>query len=84
MALLTELGIDPQRFRIAVAADNEPVHSGTDPVEQKKNARVEVTLLNERVQDLEGTAQAEDQPHAGPSRRTPMSALRGRNMPVLR
>jgi flagellar motor protein MotB len=60
MSLLTEMGIDPQRVRIAIAADNEPIYSGTDPVEQKKNARVEVTLLNERVQDLDGTAQTTD------------------------
>jgi chemotaxis protein MotB len=76
MAMLTELGIDPHRFRIAIAADNEPVYSGTDPVEQKKNARVEVTLLNERVQDLDGSAPAEDEPHTtAPSYGTSMSVL---------
>jgi chemotaxis protein MotB len=84
MAMLTELGIDPQRFRIAIAADNEPVYSGTDPAKQKKNARVEVTLLNERVQDLDGSAQTEVQSHASPAPQdTDVRATR-RNVPALR
>jgi chemotaxis protein MotB len=57
---LAELGIEPRRFRMAVAADNEPVHLGTDPIEQKKNSRVEVVMLDERVEDLEGTPEQRD------------------------
>jgi chemotaxis protein MotB len=66
MELLTELGIDPHRIRIAVAADNEPVYIGTNPLEQNKNSRVEVMMLNEWVQDLEGTAEQREATYVGP------------------
>jgi len=49
--------IDPKRMRIAVAADNEPVHIGNDRRLQRQNPRVEVFMLNEWVRDLEGTAE---------------------------
>ncbi|MFV2066456.1 MAG: flagellar motor protein MotB [Pirellulales bacterium] len=55
MRELIGLGIDPHRFRLAIAGDNEPVHLGIDPKERRKNSRVEVVMLNETVQDLEGT-----------------------------
>ena len=55
LQFLLNLGIEPQRMRLAVAGDHEPVYSGIDPVERAKNARVEVLLLDERVDDLEGS-----------------------------
>ncbi len=53
--LVDELGINPRRIRLNQAGDNEPVYLGIDPEEIKKNARVEVMIINERVKDLEGT-----------------------------
>jgi len=58
---LVELGINPKRLRIAVAADKEPIHIGNDPLLQKKNDRVEVTMLNELIEDLQGTAEEKEQ-----------------------
>jgi len=62
---LVELGIDRKRIRIAVAADNEPMDVGNDPILQKKNNRVEVTMLNELVEDLKGTGKQKNQGYSG-------------------
>ena len=56
---LVQLGINPRRIRLGVAAENEPVYLGIDPLEQRKNARIEVTIINERVIDLEGSPEKE-------------------------
>lgn len=53
--LTQEQGIDARRFRIAVAGPNEPTYVGTDPRSRQENSRVEVVMLDERVEDLEGT-----------------------------
>lgn len=60
MRFLLELGIEPQRIRLAVAGDHEPVYSGVDLLELAKNARVEVLLLNERAEDLDASAAAKN------------------------
>jgi chemotaxis protein MotB len=52
---LTDLGIDPARFRIAVAANNEPLYLGTDRTKQSMNSRVEVVMMDQWVEDLEGS-----------------------------
>jgi chemotaxis protein MotB len=52
---LVELGIDSKRIRIKVAAQNEPIHSGYDELLLKKNARVEVFMVDELIEDVEGT-----------------------------
>jgi len=52
MEFLIGIGIERTRIRISVAADNEPVYTGTEPIELMKNSRVEVFMLNEQVQDL--------------------------------
>lgn len=62
---LVELGINPKRIRIAVAGDHEPIHIGNDPLLQKKNNRVEVTMLNELIEDLEGSAEEKKQRYSG-------------------
>jgi len=54
---LASEGIDPKRMRIAVAADNEPVHIGNDRRLQRQNPRVEVFMLNEWMRDREGNAE---------------------------
>ena len=56
---LVQLGISPRRIRLGVAAENEPVYLGIDELEQRKNARIEVQIINERVIDLEGSPEKE-------------------------
>ena len=55
MEFLIEQGIDKKRFRIQLAGPNEPAHIGHDPDKIRRNARVEVLLLAELTEDLEGT-----------------------------
>jgi len=57
MEFLVELGINPQRIRLGVAADNEPLYGGLEAEERQRNARVDVLMLNERVEDLDGSAE---------------------------
>ena len=52
---LIEQGIDKKRFRLEIAAANEPAHIGHDPDKVRRNARVEVLLLAELTEELEGT-----------------------------
>jgi len=49
--LVEELGIDPRRCRLSVAADNEPLFVDADPIKLQKNPRVEVFMLEEGVSD---------------------------------
>jgi len=44
---LVSLGIEADRIRVSVAADQEPIYEGTDSEKLKRNARVEVFLLDE-------------------------------------
>jgi len=55
MGFLAKTGIDPKRFRIKNAGPNEPIHTGYDVLLRKKNARVEVFLVDELTEELEGT-----------------------------
>jgi chemotaxis protein MotB len=48
-------GIDPKRLRVSVAGQYEPIHAGTDAVLMKKNGRVEIFMLNEFAERLQGT-----------------------------
>jgi len=52
---LIELGIDPKRLRLSVAAENEPKHISSDPELRRENPRVEIYMLTELAEDLEGT-----------------------------
>lgn len=49
MEYLVKLGIDRRRIRLSVAGNNEPRHTGSDPLLLKENARVEIYLLDELV-----------------------------------
>lgn len=53
--LIDDLGIDAQRVRIAVAGPNEPCTLAVDPELQKLNDRVEVYMLDEVSDDLNGS-----------------------------
>ena len=55
MQTLEELGIDPKRIRIGVAAENEPVHLGYDKLLRRQNSRVEILMLDKLTSDFEGT-----------------------------
>jgi chemotaxis protein MotB len=52
-------GIDPQRIRLSVSADNEPIHGTIHGSARGKSARVEIFMLNELVD----TAQPEISEH---------------------
>jgi len=60
MEALVELGINPKRLRIAVAADKEPIHTGYDELLRKKNARVEIFMVDKLTQDLDVPEQEKD------------------------
>ena len=68
MEYLESLGIDPKRFRLSVAAENEPAPGGVDAMNRGLNSRVEVFLLNEVVAESGArganppTNSSEDQP----------------------
>jgi chemotaxis protein MotB len=50
---LIQQGVNPKRIRIAVAAEHEPLHVGYDASLRKRNARVEVSLLDTLTEDLD-------------------------------
>ncbi len=53
---LIEHGVDPQRMRIALAAENEPLDMPVDAALGEKNSRVEIRLLNEWIEDPQNAA----------------------------
>lgn len=55
MEFLIEQGLDRKRFRVELAAANEPAHIGHEPDKIRQNSRVEVLLLAELTKELEGT-----------------------------
>ncbi|MCA9234585.1 MAG: OmpA family protein [Planctomycetales bacterium] len=52
---LIEKKIAPERIRLGAAGDSEPIYSGVDPEQLKRNARVQILLWDERVEDFSGT-----------------------------
>ena len=55
MKCLVDNGIEPERIRLSQAAAYEPHTISDEPNKQNKNARVEIHMLNEFVEDLTGT-----------------------------
>jgi chemotaxis protein MotB len=53
MQCLIQHGVNPKRIRIGVAAEHEPLHLGYDELLRKKNARVEVFLLDTLTEELQ-------------------------------
>jgi chemotaxis protein MotB len=51
--LLTKLGIEPQRLRMGVAGDTEPVYRRDPTAYARKNSRVDVYMLDILVSDFE-------------------------------
>jgi chemotaxis protein MotB len=52
---LCDAGIDPQRIRLSVAGPNEPRDLGERTSDLQGNSRVEVFMLDEVKEDLQGT-----------------------------
>jgi len=71
MQYLIEVGVNPKRIRMAVAGANEPQHIGADPDKLRRNSRVEVFMLDEVVDDLEGTPGEQDQRYLRPKQSAP-------------
>jgi len=59
MQFMVELGIEPERFRLASAGPFEPLNNALDPGLRKRNARVDVLLWDEPVQRLPETESTE-------------------------
>lgn len=55
MQYLVSQGVEPERFRLSLASCYEPLTIGGNADDMDKNARVEVTLLDEITDDLVGT-----------------------------
>jgi chemotaxis protein MotB len=60
MKWLVANGIDPDRIRLSVSADNEPLHNNVHESARGKSSRVEIFMLNELVD----TAQPEISEHS--------------------
>ena len=55
MQFLEKSGIDSDRIRLALAGPYEPITLDTNPLSALRNMRVEVFLLDETVESLQGT-----------------------------
>jgi chemotaxis protein MotB len=55
MDFMIEQGIDPGRVRLGNAGAEEPLYNGVDPERLKRNARVQILMWDEKVQDLDGS-----------------------------
>jgi chemotaxis protein MotB len=61
---LVRCGILQQRLRISLAAENEPQYISPTEEQRRKNARVEILMLDELTKDLEGTAEERDRKYS--------------------
>lgn len=52
--------IPSNRLRLSIAGPNEPIYLGLDPARVRDNARVDVFLLNQNVDNLSGTKDQRD------------------------
>jgi chemotaxis protein MotB len=71
---LRRAGIDSQRMRLSVAGSNEPLKLGEKSGELTRNARVEVFMLDEVVEDLHGTPDERKRRYAIPQQSRPPAA----------
>jgi|SoiMethySBSTD1v2_1073268.scaffolds.fasta_scaffold631777_1 chemotaxis protein MotB len=58
---LEQHGVAAEQIRLSQAGGNEPLTTREDPQGQLRNARVEVVMLSEWIQDLVGTPQERSQ-----------------------
>jgi chemotaxis protein MotB len=65
MLYLVELGIEPERFRLTSAGAYEPLNNALAPGLRKRNARVEVVLWDEQVEDFSDQQSANKKKEGG-------------------
>jgi hypothetical protein len=58
--LVEQAGLDPSRFRITSASDNEPMNLSDRSSSVAENSRVEVFLLDETANDLDEAVMTDD------------------------
>lgn len=56
LKFLVDLGIRPERLRVGVVAQYEPAYVTSDPVLLRQNSRVEIFMLNELIDGMDGEA----------------------------
>ena len=62
---LIDCGIQENRLRLTTASDTEPQHISPTDEQRRKNARVEILMLDELTKDLAGTAEERSQKYSG-------------------
>jgi chemotaxis protein MotB len=77
MRHLEEKGIEPQRMRLSQAAAFEPATLSVERDAQLRNARVEVYMLGEFVDELKGTRQEREENYETPWAESATSAAAG-------
>jgi len=73
MEYLISKGVEPDRFRLSQASSYEPLTISGDAEDLKKNARVEVYLLDEITEDLVGTKEERAQRFKTPEKSAPIT-----------
>jgi len=71
---LREAGIDAQRIRLSVAGPNEPRNLGQRTRDLRSNSRVEVFMLDEVKEDLQGTPEERGRRFAVPPNKSAPTA----------
>lgn len=71
MDFLIAKGVEADRFRLSQASSYEPLTISGDAVDVKKNARVEVYLLDEITEDLVGTKEERAKLYQTPEKSSP-------------
>jgi chemotaxis protein MotB len=71
MDFLISKGVEADRFRLSQAGTFEPLTIAGDPDDVKKNARVEVYLLDEITEELVGTKKEREDRFEPPSKKPP-------------
>lgn len=61
---LIKCGIQEERLCIALAAEHEPQYISPGEDQRRKNARVEIIMLDELAKDLQGTAEERNQKYS--------------------
>ena len=77
------LGLDPRRFRLSVAAENEPAPGGREVLERGFNSRVEVFLLSEMAEKLRDGSTRPPQDGTGRQRQPAWPAAKSHRQQVI-
>jgi chemotaxis protein MotB len=66
MQYLIEQGIEPERLRLSSAGAYEPLNNALEPGLRKRNARVEIVLWDEQVEDFSDQRSVNQKEQGGP------------------